>query len=93
MQVVGKENGKIYFLGMWFNTSKENIGQGGFPPFSTVNGGYYTLDLETGEITKLYPYISGETFFGPDGNLYCISKASRTPRIVNLNTGLIIPIE
>ena len=93
MQIVGKEDGKLYFLGMWYDARKEIPGQGGYPPFSTVNGGYYTLDIETGEITKLYPYICGETFFGPDGNLYCISKSSRIPRIVNLNTGLIIPIE
>ena len=45
------------------------------------------------ELTKLYPYISGETFIGPDGNLYCISNSSRIPKIVNLNTGVLIPIE
>ncbi|MBQ3022138.1 MAG: hypothetical protein IJD91_02265 [Clostridia bacterium] len=93
MYALGKEDGKIYFLGMWYDAQKENPGQGGYPPFSTVNGGYYTLDVNTGEITKLYPYICGETFFGPDGNLYCISNSSRIPRIVNLNTGKLIPIE
>jgi len=93
MYTLGKENGKIYFLGMWYDAQKENPGQGGYPPFSTVNGGYYTLDTQTGEITKLYPYISGETFFGPDGNLYCISNSSRIPEIVNLDTGKTISIE
>ncbi len=93
MYALGKEDGKIYFLGMWYDAQKEHFGDGAYPSFSTVNGGYYTLDLETGEVTKLYPYISGETFFGPDGNLYCISNSSRIPRLVNLNTGLLIPIE
>ena len=93
MYALGKEDDKIYFLGMWYDALKEHYGDGAYPPFSTVNGGYYTLDVNTGEITKLYPYISGETFFGPDGNLYCISNSSRIPRIVNLTTGLLIPIE
>ena len=93
MQALGVENGKLYFLGMWYNADKSRYNDRGNHLFSPINSGYYTLDLETGEITKLYHYICGETFFGPDGNLYCISNASRIPRIVNLNTGLIIPIE
>lgn len=91
MYALGAEDGKLYFLGMWYDSEKDSYNQN--PHFSSVNSGYYTLDLETGELTKLYPYIYGTTFFGPDKNLYCISTSSRTARIVNLNTGKIIPVE
>lgn len=92
MRAIGTEDGKLYFLGMWYDADKEAPGTI-FPFFSAVNSGYYTLDFETGEVAKLYPYICGETFFGPDKNLYCITNSSRIPKIVNLNTGAVIPIE
>jgi hypothetical protein len=93
MYAIGTEGDKLYFLGMWYEGEKDRYLDRGISMFSAVNGGYYTLDMKTGEITKLYPYISGEIFFGPDGNLYCISNSSRIPKIVNLNTGKLIPIE
>lgn len=93
MDALGVEDGQLYFRGMWYNAEKDRYNDRGLHSFSAINSGYYTLDLETGIVTKLYPYISGETFFGPDGNLYCISSSSRIPRIVNLNTGVLIPIE
>lgn len=92
MRALGVENGKLYFLGMWYDAPKDRYYGGPGELFSAVNSGYYTLDLQSGELTKLYPYICGETFFGPDGNLYCISNCSRIPKIVNLDTGVIIPI-
>jgi len=93
MEALGVNNGKLYFLGMWYDAQKDRYNGGAGTLFGAVNSGYYTLDLETGEIEKLYPYICGETFIGPDGNLYCISNCSRIPKIVNLNTGILIPIE
>ena len=93
MDALGVEDGKLYFRGMWYDAQKDRYNDRGLHMFSPINSGYYTLDLETGEITKLYHYISGETFIGPDGNLYCISNSSRIPKIVNLNTGKLIPIE
>ena len=93
MSVVGVSDGKLYVLGMWYNAEKDRYNDRGISLFATVNSGYYTIDMQSGELAKLYPYISGETFFGPDGNLYCISNSSRIPRIVNLNTGTLIPIE
>ena len=93
MSVIGVSDGKLYVLGMWYNAEKDRFNNHESSMFSAVNSGYYTIDMKTGELTKLYPYISGETFFGPDGNLYCISGCSRVPKIVNLNTGRLIPIE
>jgi len=92
MSVVGVSDGKLYVLGMWYNAEKDRFNNHESSMFSAVNSGYYTIDMQSGELTKLYPYISGETFFGPDGNLYCISGRTRIPRIVNLNTGKLIPI-
>lgn len=93
MSVIGVSDGKLYVLGMWYNAEKDRYNDRGISLFGAVNSGYYTIDMKTGELAKLYPYISGETFFGPDGNLYCISGCSRVPKIVNLNTGKIISIE
>ena len=92
MSVIGASDGKLYVLGMWYNAEKDRYNDRGMSLFGAVNSGYYTLDMQSGELRELYPYISGETFFGPDGNLYCISNSSRIPKIVNLNTGNIIPI-
>lgn len=92
MSVVGAGDGKLYVLGMWYNAEKDRFKNLALSMFSAVNSGYYTIDMQSGELTKLYPYISGETFFGPDGNLYCISGRTRIPRIVNINTGKITPI-
>ena len=93
MSVVGASDGKLYVCGMWYDAEKDRPKNLGLSLFSAVNSGYYTIDMKTGELTKLYPYISGETFVGPDGNLYCISNSSRIPKIVNLNTGILLPIE
>ncbi len=92
MSVVGVSDGKLYAKGMWYNAEKDSYNDRGISLFGAVNSGYYMIDMQSGELTKLYPYISGETFFGPDGNLYCTSGSSRIPKIVNLNTGKIIPI-
>ncbi len=93
MSVVGASDGKLYVLAMWYNAEKDRFNNHESSIFSAVNSGYYTIDMQSGELTKLYPYISGETFIGPDGNLYCISGRTRIPRIVNLNTGKIIPVQ
>ncbi|MBE7055359.1 MAG: hypothetical protein E7392_04520 [Ruminococcaceae bacterium] len=93
MRMLGIEDGKLYFLGMWYDADKNRYDGGPGGLFSAVNSGYYTIDLESGELTKLYAYICGETFFGPDKNLYCVSNCARVPRIVNLNTGKIIPVK
>ena len=93
MSVVGASDGKLYVLGMWYDAEKDRFNNHESPMFSAVNSGYYTIDMKSGELAKLYPYISGETFIGPDGNLYCIAGRTRVPRIVNLNTGKIISIQ
>ena len=90
--VIGKANGKLYVNGMWFYANKDRAGTINFP-INPVNSGFYEIDLKSGEMTKLYPYIYGETFMTPNGALYCSTNYARTQRFVNLVTGKIIPVE
>lgn len=90
--VVGKANGKLYVKAVWFDANKSMNGSMNFN-IAPVNSGFYEIDLETGEMTKIYPYIYGETFITPNGGVYCSTDYARTQRIVNLVTGKIIPVE
>ncbi|MBQ7400356.1 MAG: hypothetical protein IJW06_07855 [Clostridia bacterium] len=92
VEVIGKANGKLYVKAMWFDANKDRNGTVNFP-ISAVNSGFYEIDLESSEMTKIYPYIHGETFMTPNGNVYCSTDYARTQRFVNLITGKIIPIE
>ncbi|MBR2021961.1 MAG: hypothetical protein IJ939_05940, partial [Clostridia bacterium] len=77
---------------MWFDANKDRNGTVNFP-ISAVNSGFYEIDLESGKMTKIYPYIHGETFITPNGALYCSTDYARTQRFVNLVTGNIITVE
>lgn len=92
VEVIGKANGKLYVKSMWFDANKDRIGTVNFP-ISAVNSGFYEIDLQSGEMSKIYPYIHGETFMTPNGGVYCSTDYARTQRLVNLVTGKIIPIK
>ena len=42
---------------------------------------------------KIYPYIYGETFIAPNGDVFCSANYAREQRLVNVTKGIIIPIE
>lgn len=92
VEVIGKANGKIYVKAVWFDANKDRIGNINFP-ISAVNSGFYEIDLQSGQMSKIYPYIHGETFITPNGGVYCSTDYARTQRLVNLVTGKIINIE
>lgn len=91
LQAIGVSDNKLYLQAMWYDADKS---QGGYSTMgasiSTVNSGYYTIDLESGAFEKIYSYIEGEVFMSPGGTPYCFTKYARRGRIVNLNTGEII---
>lgn len=91
IKAIGMTDGKLYVQAMWYKHKKHEYSP--TPVFSAINSGYYEIDVETGEMTRLYPYILGETFVAPNGTLYCIGTYSRVQRIINLNTGKIIPVQ
>ncbi len=90
LQAIGVSGNKLYVKAMWYDAQKE---QGGSitsgAPVSTVNSGFYSIDLESGELEKIYPYIEGEVYLSPDGTPYCFTTYAHSGRIVNLNTGKI----
>ena len=92
VEVIGKANGKLYVKSMWFDANKDRIGTVNFP-ISAVNSGFYEIDLQSGEMSKIYPYIHGETFMTPNGGVYCSTDYARTQRLVNLVTGKIINVD
>ncbi len=92
VEVIGKANGRIYVKAVWFDANKDRTGAVSFP-VSAVNSGFYEINLENGEMSKIYPYIYGEAFIMPNGAVYCSTDYARTQRLVNLVTGTIIPIE
>ena len=91
MQAIGVSGNKLYVKAIWYDAQKDqgnSITSGA--PISTVNSGFYTIDLESGALEKLYPYIDGEVYIAPDGTPYCFTTYARSGRIVNLDTGKII---
>ena len=92
VEVIGKANGKLYVKAIWFDANKSMNGSINFN-LSPVNSGFYEINLSNGEMTKIYPYIYGETFIAPNGGVYCSTDYARTQRLVNLVTGKIIPVE
>lgn len=90
IQAIGVSANKLYVKAVWYDADKyQGASSTQGAPISTVNSGYYTIDLESGAFEKIYPYIEGETFISPDGTVYCFTKYARKGRIVNLNTGKI----
>jgi len=92
VEVIGKANGKLYVKAVRYEAKKDSMGTGDFN-IAPVNSGFYEIDLENGQMTRIYPYIEGETFIAPNGAVYCNAGYARTQRLVNLLTGRIIPIE
>lgn len=92
VEVIGKANDKLYVKAVWYDANKEMSGAMDFN-IAPVNSGFYEIDLANGEMTKIYPYINGETFMTPNGALYCNAGYARKQRLVNLVTGKIITIE
>ena len=90
IKAIGMTDGKLYVQAMWYSNKKDEYVFS--PVFSAINSGYYEINIKTGEMTKLYPYILGETFVAPNGTLYCIGTYSRVQMIINLNSGKLIPI-
>lgn len=91
-EVIGKAGGKLYVKAIWYGATKDTIGSMGFN-IAPVNSGFYEINLDSGEMTKLYPYIDGETFIAPNGDVYCNAGYARNQRLINVTTGTIIPIE
>lgn len=88
---IGISGNKLYAQAMWYDAQKyygHSTTQGA--PISAVNSGYYTIDLTSGELEKIYPYIDGMLYFAPNGTPYCFTQYARRGRIINLNTDNII---
>lgn len=92
VSVIGKANGKLYVEAVWYDATKDTNGSMSFN-IAPVNSGFYEIDLASGKMTHIYPYIDGETFIAPNGAVYCNAGYARTQRFVNLVTGKIIPIK
>lgn len=91
IQAIGVSGNKLYVRAIWYDADKyQDISTTQGAPISTVNSGFYTIDLESGAFEKVYPYIEGDLIIAPDGAPYCFTKYARRGRIVNLNTGKII---
>ncbi len=89
IRAIGMANGKIYLECKWYVADKYTLNSTEEADISPIVSGFYAFDVNTGELTKLYPYIYGESHIGPDGNLYRFAMYSRNARIVNINTGVI----
>ncbi len=89
---IGKANGKLYVKAVRYEAKKDSMGIIDFN-IAPVNSGFYEIDLENGQMSKIYPYIEGETFIAPNGAVYCSTGYARKQRLVNLVTGKIIPVE
>lgn len=62
------DDGNLYLLNTWFpNFNNISAGPG---IVSTVNDGYFRLDLK-GKLTKIYPFVYGDAaFVTPSGQIY-----------------------
>lgn len=81
MKAIGVKDNKLVLKATWFGEpsmidSKEKI--------SAINDGYFYLD-ENDSLTKIYPYIEGNTFLAPNGHLYLISSSRIL--IIDMTTG------
>ena len=81
----GVFDGKLLVKGMYYGADKNT--SPGYLPISTVNSGFYSIDVATGEAQKLYPYVQGEAFTTDDGGFYCLTRGGARPRVVDLMTG------
>lgn len=92
IRALGSSGGKLYLEAIWFaGADKSQMSVSVYDtPISTVESGFYTLDLSTGELEKIYPFINGEVYFAPNGVLYITADYARETRLINLTTGEII---
>lgn len=92
IRALGSADGKLYLEALYFaGASKSDINVSVYDtPISAVVSGFYTLDLATGALEKIYPFINGEVYFAPNGVLYISADYAREKRLINLTTGKII---
>ncbi len=84
----GIVDGKLLVKGMYYGADKNT--SPAFFPISTVNSGFYSIDVATDEAQKLYPYVQGEVFTTSDGGFYCLTRGGAIPRVVDLMTGELV---
>ncbi len=86
IKLICENGGKLYVQAMQYTADKNMPGTQGFSP---ENSGFYEID-ESLEIKKLYPYILGDVFTAPNGDIFCITDYARDQRLVNIKTGQIL---
>ena len=88
-------DGKLYLEAICFaGADKSTINVSVYDtPISTVDSGFYALDLASGKLEKIYPYIHGEVYFAPNGALYISADYAREKRLINLKAGKVILFE
>ena len=89
---IGVYGGKLYVKAMYYGAQKSAVINMS-APISTVNSGYYEYSIRTGEYKKIYPYADGELFFSPAGEPYCLTSCGMIPKLINLKTGIITPLD
>ena len=89
---IGVYGGKLYVKAMYYGAEKSAVINMS-APISTVNSGYYEYSIRTGEYKKIYPYVGGELFFSPAGEPFCLSSYGMNPKLINLKTGIITPLD
>ena len=95
IRALGSSDGKLYLEAIYFEgTDKNTLNVSVYDtPISTVESGFYALDLASGKLEKIYPYIHGEVYFAPNGALYISADYAREKRLINLKTGKVILFE
>ena len=91
INAIGTHGTKLYVKAMYYGSDK-SLAINSEPPISAVNSGFYEIDTLSGNARRLYPYISGNCFLAENGILYCLADYASCPRVVNLRTGMIIPV-
>ncbi len=86
VEAIGVHAGKLYVLAVYrqYNSS-DNLWSNG--TISAVNSGYYEIDIQTGNYTKLRPYFPAKTLLTKSGELYAIKEFGLKPKIMNIKTG------
>ncbi len=80
---LGTYGDKLYVKAMYYAGDKRMAVNSPLP-ISAVNSGYYEIDTKTGNIVKLYPYVSGKTFLSDTGRLYLAVRNGEDLRVVVL---------
>ena len=92
IRALGSSGGRLYLEAIYFSgADRSQMGVSVYDtPISVVESGFYTIDLSSGELEKIYPFINGEVYFAPNGALYITADYAREKRLINLVTGKII---